>query len=213
MRQQSRAQTDRDAFRAEHQRERQFARQRHRLLVAAVVARHKLGDRVVKNFRAREFGQATFDIARRGSGIARVNVAVIALAFDEIALVSEHHERVANGSVAVRMIFHRVADDVRDLDETPVVILMQRPQNAPLHRLHAIGQMRNRAVADDVACIFKKACVDPAMQRQLQFARREWLVGDHFHRLGKHMGFTVTLGGNSFSFGTFRRARLCAFDR
>ena len=64
VRQNPRAQTDRDAFRAEHEVERQFARQRHRLFVAPVVARNKIRDRVVENFRAREFGQTTFDVTR-----------------------------------------------------------------------------------------------------------------------------------------------------
>ena len=88
--------------------ERQFAGQRDRLLVAAVVAGNEIGDLVVEDFGARQFGQAAFDVARRGGEVAGENVAEIALAFDEIALVGQHHQRVADGGVAVRMILHGV---------------------------------------------------------------------------------------------------------
>ncbi len=84
--------------------------------------------------------------------------------FDEITLVRQHHERVADGRVAVRMILHRVADDVGDLDEPAVVLLVQRPQNAPLHRLQAVREIRNGAVADDVAGVIQKAAVHARVQ-------------------------------------------------
>ena len=168
VRQNARAQTDRDAFRAEHEVERQFARQRHRLLVAPVVARNEIRDRVIENFRAREFRQPALDVTRRGGRIAGEDVAEISLALDEIPLVRQHHQRVADGRVAVRMILHRVADDVGDLDEPPVIFFVQRPENAPLHRLQAVRQIRNRAVADDIAGVIQKA----AIHARVQTARR-----------------------------------------
>ena len=51
VRQNARAQADGDAFRAEHQRERQFAGQGDRLVVASVVTRNEIGDFVVEKFR------------------------------------------------------------------------------------------------------------------------------------------------------------------
>jgi len=69
----------------------------------------------------------------------------------------------------VRVILHGVADDVGDLDETAVVLFMQRPENAALHWLEAVGQIGDGAVADDVGGIFQKTGIDAAMQRFARF--------------------------------------------
>ncbi len=214
VRQNPRAQADRDAFRAEHEVQRQFARQRHRLLVAPVVARNKIGDRVVENFRAREFRQPAFDVTRRGGGIAGENISKISLAFDEITLVRQHHERVADGRVAVRMILHRVTDDVGDLDETSVIFFVQRPKNAPLHRLQTVREIRNRAVADDVAGIIQKPAIHARVQTGFEFFRIKRLVNNRgFDRFGDDVIRAVAICGNGFFlFGFQRRDRLCAFD-
>jgi hypothetical protein len=132
---------DGDAFRAEHEQQRQFAGQGDRLLVSSVVTGNEIGDFVVENFRARQFREAAFDVARRGGDVAGEDVAEIALALDQIAFVGQHHQGVANGSVAVRMILHGVADDVGDFDEAAVVLFVQGPENAALDRLEAVGQV------------------------------------------------------------------------
>ena len=67
----------------------------------------------------------------------------------------------------------RMPRDVRHLDEPAVVLLVQRPEDAALHRLQAVGQIRNRAVADDVGGVFQKTAIDAAVQRQLDVLRRE----------------------------------------
>ena len=128
VRQDARGHAHGDAFGAEHQQQRQLAGQGDRLLVAPVVAGHEVGDLVVEHLVARQLGQAALDVARRGGEVAREDVAEIALAFDEVALVGQHHQRVADRGVAVRMILHRVADDVGDLDEAAVVLLVQAPR-------------------------------------------------------------------------------------
>ena len=167
VRQNSRAQSDGDAFRAEHQRQGQFARQCHRFLVAAVVARNEIGDFIIKQFRAGQFSDAALDVTWGGGGVTREDVAIIPLAFDEITFVCQHHEGVANGGVAVRMILHRMADHIGHLDKTTVVLLMQRPENTALHGFQTIGQIRNRAVADDIAGVIEKTAVHPRMQAGL----------------------------------------------
>ena len=85
------AQTDRDAFRAEHEVEWQFARQRHGLLVATVVAGNEIGDRIIEHFRARQFRQPALDVTGSRRRIAGEDVAEVSLAFDEIAFVRQHH--------------------------------------------------------------------------------------------------------------------------
>ena len=157
---------DRDALGAEHEQQRQFAGQGDGLLVAAVVAGHELGDLVVEHFRARQLGQAAFDVTRRGGEVAGEDVAEIALAFDEVALVGQHHQRVADRGVAVRMVLHGVADDVGHLDEPAIVLLVQRPEDAALDRLEAVRQVGDGAVADDVGGVIEEAAVDAAVERQ-----------------------------------------------
>ena len=93
------------------------------------------------------------------------------------------------------MILHRMADHIGDLDEAPVIFLMQGPEDAPLHRLQAVSQIWNRAVADDVAGIIKKPAVHPHMQPATQFLRVKRLVGNGFHHLGYDMLRGGTAGG------------------
>ena len=183
---------DGDAFRAEHEQQRQFAGQGDRLLVAAVVAGHEIGDLVVEKFRARQFGQPAFDVAGRGGRVAGENVAEIALAFDQIAFVGQHHQRVADGGVAVRMILHGVADDIGHLDEAAVVLLVQRPENAPLHRFEAVGQIGNGAVADDVGGVVQKAAVHAPVQREINFPRHERPVRRKVNLLGLDVHFGIS---------------------
>ena len=200
VRQNPRAQADGDAFRAEHEHERQLAGQRDRLLVAAVVAGNKIGDFVVEKFRARQFGQAAFDVTRGGGRVAGENIAEISLAFDEITFVGQHHQRVADGRVAVRMILHRVADDIGDFDEPPVVLLVQRPEDAPLHRLEAVREIGNRAVADDIAGVIQKPAIHARVQAAARLFWIKRLVDDGLDRFGDDMIRAVAIGLGGFRF-------------
>ena len=56
VRQDARGHADRNAFGAEHEQQRQLAGQGDGLLVAAIVARHKLGDLIVEHLLARQLG-------------------------------------------------------------------------------------------------------------------------------------------------------------
>ena len=134
------------------------------LLLAAVVGGDELGEVVVEELRGGQVGQAALDVARGGGGIAGVDVAEVALAFDEIAAVDQRDERVADGGVAVRMELHRVADDVGDLDEAPVVVLVQRIQDAALDGLEAVLDLGDGAVADDVGGVLQEIAVHQAVQ-------------------------------------------------
>jgi len=48
-------------------------------------------------------------------------------------------------AVSVRMILHGMANHIGHFDEPPVILLMQRPQDAALDRFQAIREVRNRA--------------------------------------------------------------------
>ncbi len=164
MRQDARGESDGDALRAEHEEEGELGREDDGLLLAAVVGRNEFGEIVVEELRGGQVGQAALDIARGGGGVAGVDVAEIALAFDEIAAVDQHDQRIADGGVAVRMELHGVAHDVGDLDEAAVVVLVQRIENAALDGLESVLDLGDGAVADDIGGVLQKIAVHEAVQ-------------------------------------------------
>jgi hypothetical protein len=155
----------RRCFRAEHEQQRQLGRQHDGLLVAAVVGGDELGEVGIEQLRGGEIRQAALDVARRGGGIAGVDVAEVALAFDQVAAVDQRDQRVADGGVAVRVVLHGVADDVGDLDEAAVVLFVERVENPALDGLEAVVELRNGAVADDVGGVLQKIAVHEPVQR------------------------------------------------
>ena len=150
---------DRNAVAAEHQQRRNLHRQHDRLLAAAVVGVDELRDVVVEQHLAPHRRQAAFDVTRCGGGTSGQDIAEIPLLRNEVLLVRKHHERIPDRRIAVRMKVHRVADHVRRLVGAPVVDLVERPENAALHRLQAVVHIRNRAVLDDVARVLEEVLV------------------------------------------------------
>ena len=156
---------DGDAVGAEHQQERELAREQDRLLVAAVVARDVLRGLLVEDLVAREVREAALDVARGGGLVAGVDVAEVALALDEVALVGEVHERAVDRGVAVRVVEHRAPDDGGDLDEAAVVHLGERVQDAALDGLEAVLDGRDGAVADRVGGELEEVVVHHPRER------------------------------------------------
>ncbi len=163
--QDARGKAHRDAVRAKHQEQRQFAGQEDRLLVAAVIAGHERGQCLVEDLLARKIGQPALDVTRGGGIVAGHDVAEVALALDQVALVDERDEGIADGGIAVGMVLHRVADHVGDLDEAAVILLRERVHDPPLHRLEAVRQVGNGAFADDVGGVLQKVVVHHAPER------------------------------------------------
>src|SRR5205814_5550527 len=163
-----------NTFGAEHQEQWQFAREGYRLFVAAIVARDEFGDLVVEDFPARKFGETTFDVARRGGRIAGEDVAEVALAFNEIAFICEDDEGIPDRGIAVRVVLHGMANDIGDFDEAPVVFVVERPKDTPLHGLQSIREIRYRAIPDDIRGVIEKATVHAAVEREVNLARLEW---------------------------------------
>ena len=162
-----------DAVRAHHEEERDLRGQEHGLLLAPVVVRHVVRGLGIEHFLAREVGEAALDVTRGGRGHARVEVAVVSLAVDEVALalapqlVREHHDRVADGRVAVRVVLHGVAHDVRHLRVLAVVLLPERVEDAALDGLEPVLHRRDRARADHVGGVLAEVEVEELAQRSV----------------------------------------------
>jgi hypothetical protein len=162
---------DGNALGAKHEQQRKLRRQRHGFLVAPVVAGNEFREVIVEDLGPGELGETALDVTRSGRRITREDVAEITLALDEVAFVRQHHQGIADGGVAVRVVLHAMTHNVGHLDKTAVVLVAQCPEDAPLHGLQTVGQARNGPVADDVGGILQKARVDAAMERQFDLAR------------------------------------------
>ena len=63
------------------------------------------------------------------------------------------HQRITDRAVAVRVIFHRIADNISHLVKSSVVQFFQRMEYASLHRLKTIANVRHGTLEDDVRSI------------------------------------------------------------
>ena len=86
----------------------------------------------------------TMDITMRG--MDGVTAAKEILSKDQAARIiflSNLDDRIPNGSVPMRVILHGVSNDIGDLVVTPILQLLHRVENAPLHWFQSIIGMGN----------------------------------------------------------------------
>ena len=144
MGQDCRRKSHRDTIRPEHQQKRNLRGQINRLFFSTVVIWHKSRRLLVEDFVPRKVRQTTLNITRRRVRHSRIKRAVVTLSVNQVALafapklVGENTNRVTNGSVAVRMVLHRVTHDIGDLRVASVILLPEGMHNAPLDGLKAI---------------------------------------------------------------------------
>ena len=153
-----------DALGAEQQQQRDLGRQPHRLLHAAVVGVDELGQVLVEQGLARQRRQPALDVTGRRGLVTGEDVAVVALAVDQVVLVGQVDERVEDRLVAVRVQLHGFADHVGHLVEAAVVHVGERLQDAPLHRLEAVVGVRDGPLADDVGGVVEEIGVEQLVQ-------------------------------------------------
>src|SRR3546814_12160265 len=72
----------------------------------------------------------------------------------EVFLADLYHG-IADGGVAVGVVFHGIADHVGGLVEPAIVHLLQRMQDAPLYGLESIVDMGYGPVKDDVGGVIR----------------------------------------------------------
>ena len=145
-----------NAFGTLCQQQRKLYRQRYRLTVSAVVRHLPLcGLRVEHHFQ-RKLRQSGFYVSRRGSLRTGKNVSPVTLSVDKQVLLSYLHQSVADGSIAVRMKLHRASHDVGYLVQSSVVHEVHGVQDASLHRLQSVLDVRHRTVENHRRCIVQK---------------------------------------------------------
>ena len=68
----------------------------------------------------------------------------------------------------MRMILHRVADDVSNLIEPAIILLVQGMQDSTLNRLQSVFQLRNRPISNDIGSVLEEIIIDQILQRILR---------------------------------------------
>ena len=149
---------------------------------------------LVEHLLARQRGQAAFDIPRGRRRIPGVDIAEVSLPLDQITLVHQGHQRIANGRVPVRVELHGVPHNVRHLDELAVVVAVQGPHDATLHRLQSILQTGYRPVLDHVPGIIQEVLVDQIAQHE--FVAAALVFGRFVGRFRGLAGKQVVFGGS-----------------
>ena len=139
-----------------HQQQRELYRQCDWLLVAAVVRQFPLRCLGVEYHIVCKVRQTRLNVTRCSSRIACEYVTPVSLAVNEIVLLSHLHQRTGNGCVAVRVILHGVSHHVRHLVVASVVKLAHSVQNASLHGLQTVVQVRHGTLQDNVRCVVQE---------------------------------------------------------
>ena len=147
---------DGDALDALGEQQREFHRQRVRLLAAAVVAGQPVGGLRVEDDLVGELREAGLDVSRGGRAVAGEGVAPVSLGVDEQVLLAEADDGGTDRLVAVRVVVHRVSDDPGDLVVAAVVDFIHGVEDAALDRLEAVVEVGHRAFEDDVAGVIEE---------------------------------------------------------
>ena len=138
------------------QQQREFHGQGHRLLVASVVAHLPISGLRVEDRLKGKLRESCLDISGSGGTVTGEDVTPVALRVDEQILLSELHESVADGGVAVRVELHGVSHDVGHLVVASVVHALHRVKDTALHRFQSILDLRHSALKDDIGGIVQK---------------------------------------------------------
>ena len=153
-----------DALRALCEQQRETHRELGRLLVAAVVGVHPVGDLRVEDHFLRELAQSCLDVSRCGVGVAGEDVAPVTLAVDEQAFLAQLHQGSQDGSVAVRMVLHCLSHDVGHLGVGAVVHAEHCVEHTPLHRFQAVHHVRHGPLQDHVRGVVEEPLLEHARQ-------------------------------------------------
>ncbi len=169
-----------DAFRSLSEKQGEFDGKADRFLVPAVIGELPFRDFGAEYYITRKGGKAGFNIAGSRCGVACQNIAPVPLRVDKQPFLSQPHQRVCNGTVAVRMEFHRVSHDISHFIITPVVQAVHGVQNTALHRFKPVIDLGYGPFQNDIRGVIQK------------------VVGIHaFHRLtrGSNVGGLSHDGG------------------
>ena len=132
------------------QQQRELDRQRHGLLVAAVVTQLPLRHLGTENHLLGKLGETRLDITRRRRRIAGENVTPVSLCIDEQPLLPQRYQGTADGGIPVRVVLHRIPHNVGHFVIAAIVHPVHGVQDAALHRLQSVHHMRHSSLQNHI---------------------------------------------------------------
>ena len=128
------------------QQQRKLHRKRFRLFVPAIVGRQPRRRLCVEEHLEGKLAELDLDVTGCRRTVASKDVSPVSLAVEEQFALTNLNHGIPNARISVRMVLHRVADDVGDLVETAVVHLAQAMQDPALHGLQPVVLVRDGAL-------------------------------------------------------------------
>ena len=156
MRQDLRCQTHGNTLGSLRQQQRELNGQRYRLLVSAVVRTHPLGSLLVIDHLEGKLRQSRLDVSSRSRVVAREDITPVTLRVDQKILLTNLHQRILYRRIAVRVVRHRLTDDVLHLVVSSVVAALHRVEYSTLYGLQSILDVRHRTLQNNVRCVVQK---------------------------------------------------------
>ena len=156
--------THSNTFRSLCQQQWELHRQGDRFLVAPVIAEFPFRRLRIENHVEREFRKASLDVSTCSGIITRQDIAPVALAVNQQFLLSQLHQGILDTGIAMRMILHRTTHNVRYLIETPIIHLLHGMEDASLHWLETIHDVRHGTFQNHVGGIVQKPVLIHATQ-------------------------------------------------
>ena len=156
--------TDRNTLHPLRQQQGELYRQRHRLFVSPVVGELPLRGFRIEDGLQGELREASLDVTRGSCPIADQDVTPVTLAVNQELLLSQLHQRIPNGGIAMRVKLHGMSHDVRHLVVASIVEAAHRVQDASLHRFQSIVDVRNGTLQDHVRGIVEEPMLVHARQ-------------------------------------------------
>ena len=111
---------------------------------------------MVKQHLMGKFGRPCLNVPGCCRTVAGKDVSPVSLAVDQQVFLAKLNKRITDGCIPVRMVFHRMADDVGHLVVTAVVKLLHGMKNPPLNRFQSVGNLRHRPFQDHIRRIIQE---------------------------------------------------------
>ena len=148
-----RGQTYGNPFHSLSEEERKLDGKRNRFLVSSVVGSLPFGCFRIEYHIEGKFRETCFDVTRSGCSVACEDVPPVSLAIYQQIFLSELHQCIADGGIAVRVELHGVSHNVCHLVVPSVVQALHRVKDTSLDGLQPVVDVGDSTFQDNVGGI------------------------------------------------------------
>ena len=136
--------------------QREFYGQRDGLFVATIVGEHPLGNLGAEDHLECKLRESRLDITGSSRTVAGEDVTPVTLRVNQQIFLSELHECVTDGGIAVGVELHSVSHDVGHLYAAAVIHTPHRVEDTPLHRLESIVYVGHRSLQNHIGGVVEE---------------------------------------------------------